>query len=115
MKTILLLSALTLAASHTHTPHAQNLGAHAVQETLDVAGKETQEVLDAKWGTDWGFSGISTFAHLPHTRCLQAPDEAFDIAILGVPFDTAVSYRPGARFGPRVSRQSERCIDELWF
>jgi hypothetical protein len=42
----------------------------------------------------WGFSGISTFAHLPHKRCLMEPD-AFDIAILGAPFDNAVSYRPG--------------------
>lgn len=43
----------------------------------------------------WGFSGISTFAHLPHVRCLTTPNELFDIAILGAPFDTAVSYRPG--------------------
>jgi len=28
----------------------------------------------------------------------------YDIAILGAPFDTAVSYRPGARFGPRAIR-----------
>jgi agmatinase len=52
----------------------------------------------------WGFSGISTFAHLPHTRCLTRPQTTYDIAILGAPFDTAVSYRPGARFGPRAIR-----------
>lgn len=52
----------------------------------------------------WAFSGISTFAHLNHTRCLQHPDEEYDIAILGAPFDTTVSYRPGARFGPRAIR-----------
>ncbi|RMX95625.1 hypothetical protein D0868_11629 [Hortaea werneckii] len=64
----------------------------------------TREDLDAKWGTDYGFSGISTFAHLPHHRCLQYPETEYDIAVLGVPFDTAVSYRPGARFGPRAIR-----------
>lgn len=32
------------------------------------------------------------------------PEESYDIAILGAPFDTAVSYRPGARFGPRAIR-----------
>ena len=37
----------------------------------------------------------STFAHLPHVKCLTHPEEDFDIAILGCPFDTAVSYRPG--------------------
>lgn len=66
----------------------------------------TREDLDAKWGTDWGFSGISTFAHLEHKRCLQFPDTEYDIAILGVPFDTAVSYRPGARFGPKAIRSA---------
>jgi hypothetical protein len=38
---------------------------------------------------DLGFSGIPSFAHLNHTRCLDNPDVALDIAILGVPFDTA--------------------------
>lgn len=52
----------------------------------------------------WGFSGISTFAHLQHKRCLTEPGAEYDIAILGAPFDTAVSYRPGARFGPRAIR-----------
>lgn len=54
----------------------------------------------------WGFQGISTFAHLPHIRCLTQPgaDSAYDIGVIGVPFDTAVSYRPGARFGPRAIR-----------
>jgi len=37
----------------------------------------------------------STFAHLPHVKCLTHPEESFDIAVLGCPFDTAVSYRPG--------------------
>lgn len=84
----------------------------------------TREDLDAKWGTDvrhqsrsgfylisnreiqWGFSGISTFAHLEHSRCLQYPDTEYDIAILGAPFDTAVTYRPGARFGPKAIRSA---------
>jgi agmatinase len=35
---------------------------------------------------------------------LTHPESAYDIAILGAPFDTAVSYRPGARFGPRAIR-----------
>lgn len=43
----------------------------------------------------WAFSGIATFGHLPHVRCLVEPRELFDIAVIGVPFDGAVSYRPG--------------------
>ena len=43
----------------------------------------------------WAFTGISTFAHLKYVKCLTEPDVPFDIGIIGAPFDTAVSYRPG--------------------
>ncbi|KAI0408794.1 agmatinase [Xylaria palmicola] len=66
--------------------------------------QEELDALEAKWGTDFAFTGISTFAHLKHVKCLTRPNELFDIAIIGAPFDTAVSYRPGARFGPRAIR-----------
>ncbi|KAF1930721.1 Arginase/deacetylase [Didymella exigua CBS 183.55] len=77
-------------------------GAHHHHQ--EVFSQDHLDELEQKWGTDWGFSGISTYAHLPHTRCLTNPEAAYDIAILGAPFDTAVSYRPGARFGPRAIR-----------
>ncbi|KAF3064437.1 hypothetical protein GL218_01130 [Daldinia childiae] len=66
--------------------------------------QEELDELEKKWGAEWGFSGISTFAHLEYHKCLTTPSELFDIAIIGAPFDTAVSYRPGARFGPRAIR-----------
>ncbi|KAF2002811.1 Arginase/deacetylase [Amniculicola lignicola CBS 123094] len=87
-----LLSTVALAHSNHHADHQKSYSDAELQE------------LERKWGTDWGFSGISTFAHLPHHRCLTHPQTAYDIAILGAPFDTAVSYRPGARFGPRAIR-----------
>jgi agmatinase len=42
------------------------------------------------------FAGPSTFARLPELRDVAR----CDVAILGVPFDSGTSYRPGARFGP---------------
>ncbi|WRT66092.1 uncharacterized protein IL334_003045 [Kwoniella shivajii] len=57
---------------------------------------------------DLSFSGVTSFAHLPHVKCLDKPDTAFDIALLGVPFDSAVSFRPGARFGPYALRSGSR-------
>lgn len=54
----------------------------------------------------WAFSGISTFAHLKHVKCLSNRAIPFDIGVIGAPFDTAVTYRPGARFGPRAIRQA---------
>ncbi|EPE28806.1 Arginase/deacetylase [Glarea lozoyensis ATCC 20868] len=65
---------------------------------------DSVEELERKWGFEWGFGGVNTFAHLEHLKCLTNPDALFDIGVLGVPFDTAVSYRPGARFGPRAIR-----------
>lgn len=64
--------------------------------------------LEEKWGSLWQFQGIATFAHLEHTQCLVNPKESFDVAVIGVPFDTAVSYRPGARFGPRAIRDASQ-------
>ncbi|KAL7934481.1 arginase family domain-containing protein [Trichoderma chlorosporum] len=68
--------------------------------------KEELAELEAKWGFDWSFTGFGSFAHLDYVKCLTDPAEKFDIAIVGAPFDTAVSYRPGARFGPRAIRQA---------
>ena len=56
---------------------------------------------DGETQADAIFSGIGTFAHLPYAECFkEGNDETFDIAFLGLPFDTGTSYRPGARFGP---------------
>jgi agmatinase len=60
------------------------------------------------WGEDWPFNGINTFAHLNHSKCLLSPDTDFDIGIIGVPFDTATTYRSGARFGPRAIRSASQ-------
>jgi len=46
------------------------------------------------------FTGPSTFARLPYVRTL----EDVDVAIVGVPFDTGVTYRVGGRFGPNAVR-----------
>ncbi|MCR8671668.1 agmatinase [Agrococcus sp. HG114] len=52
------------------------------------------------------FAGIATFARLPR---LDEVGRA-DIAIAGVPFDSGVSYRPGARFGPSHVREASRLL-----
>jgi agmatinase len=51
------------------------------------------------------FAGIPTFLHLPwvEERDGLAASGA-DVAVVGAPFDVAVTHRPGARFGPRAIR-----------
>ncbi|KAL2064421.1 hypothetical protein VTL71DRAFT_4915 [Oculimacula yallundae] len=88
-----------VAHSHSHE-HAESEVPLHEREFV----KESMEELERKWGFEWGFNGVNTFAHLEHIKCLTHPERQFDIGIIGVPFDTAVSYRPGARFGPRAIR-----------
>ena len=45
------------------------------------------------------FCGIKTFMRLPYVTDL----EDVDVAIIGVPFDTATTYRTGARLGQQLS------------
>src|SRR5690349_9038815 len=52
------------------------------------------------------YAGLATFARLP---TLEQVGRA-DIAVVGVPFDSGVSYRPGARFGPAHVRQASRLL-----
>ena len=52
------------------------------------------------------FTGPETFARLPLVRSL---DEV-DVAIVGVPFDTGVTYRVGGRFGPNAVRAASVMI-----
>jgi arginase family enzyme len=48
------------------------------------------------------YGGFPTFARLPRRDQVKN----YDVAVVGVPFDSGVSYRPGARFGPAHIRQS---------
>jgi agmatinase len=52
------------------------------------------------------FTGIRTFARLPHIRTL----EDVDLAVVGSPFDTGVSFRAGGRFGPSAIRAASVLI-----
>ena len=52
------------------------------------------------------YAGIATFARLPRLEDVPRAD----IAIVGIPFDSGVSYRPGARFGPAHVREASRLL-----
>jgi agmatinase len=52
------------------------------------------------------FGQIATFMLLPYAASV----EGLDVALLGIPYDGGVSYRPGARFGPRAVREQSSLI-----
>jgi agmatinase len=51
------------------------------------------------------FVGLATFASQPACTDWDRLDGA-DVAVLGIPIDTASSYRVGTRFGPRAIREA---------
>jgi agmatinase len=53
------------------------------------------------------YTGIRTFARLPH---VTLPHEGVDAAVIGIPFDTATSFRSGARFGPEAIRSASALL-----
>ena len=52
------------------------------------------------------FAGVRTFMRLPHVTDLAG----VDAAVYGIPFDTAVTFRPGARFGPEAIRSASALL-----
>jgi agmatinase len=52
------------------------------------------------------YAGPATFARLPRIDEVAAAD----VAVVGVPFDSGVSYRPGARFGGNAIREASRLL-----
>ncbi len=60
------------------------------------------------------YVGAGTFANLPWVPdAAELARLAPDVAIVGAPFDDAVSHRPGARFGPRAIRTAQYTTGSL--
>src|ERR1700732_5255682 len=66
--------------------------------TTDNTSRNTPDRMDLP------FVGLATFARQPACPDWDKLDGA-DVAILGIPIDTASSYRVGTRFGPRAIRE----------
>lgn len=52
------------------------------------------------------YSGVRTFARLPHVTDFAD----VDVAVFGAPFDTTTSFRSGARFGPSAIREMSHLL-----
>ncbi len=55
------------------------------------------------------YSTIGTFLRVPRVQDVKGADHVF----LGVPYDTATTFRPGARFGPQATRLGSAQLCEL--
>src|SRR5207248_9237022 len=52
------------------------------------------------------FTGIGSFMRLPQVGDMTG----VDAAVIGIPFDTGVTYRVGGRFGPAAVREASRLL-----
>lgn len=67
------------------------------------------------YGPDGGersprIAGVTTFLRLPHIT--QFDD--VDVAVVGLPFDTGLAVRTGARFGPRAVREASLTLRPMY-
>jgi agmatinase len=60
--------------------------------------------MDVIGSVNLAFTGIASFAKAP--ICADLEGVRADVAVIGIPWDEGVSYRPGARFGPRAIREA---------
>lgn len=56
------------------------------------------------------FACIATFCRFPRVEDVPAASRPLDWAVYGVPFDSGVTFRPGARFGPRAIREASQYV-----
>ncbi len=113
------LAAATLVHSHAHSPGLDEdhhgAGAHSSADfapipLVEFPPNDGRDPWTAKYAgvAKPAYAGVNTYAHLPTAKCLSDPDQLFDVAVLGIPYDLTVTYRPGARFGPHAIRQASR-------
>jgi len=76
-----------------------------------MAGSSIDNAFTAKSllgrATDPTYAGALSFMRRKYTKNLKGAD----VAIWGIPFDAAVSNRPGARFGPQAIRRASAIFD----
>ena len=92
-------------SSHAH-PRDGAASSAAPEQATDAAPAAASPVGPVDASRVPRFAGIATFARLPRLEDVGRAD----IAVLGVPFDSGVSYRPGARFGPAHVREASRLL-----
>ncbi|MBB4350375.1 MULTISPECIES: agmatinase [Rhizobiaceae] len=76
-----------------------------------MASKSIDNAFTAKGfrgaATDPTYAGALSFMRRPYSKDV----EGADAVVLGIPFDAAVSNRPGARFGPQAIRRASAIFD----
>ena len=75
---------------------------------MDKEGNDWAIARDSLYGTtpEPTYGGIASFMRRKYTTDF----DGVDVAVIGVPLDTATTNRPGARFGPRAIRAASSMV-----
>lgn len=84
-----------LQAVTAHIPDAYPSGAESVlQYHLSQESFDFDNSSDLPFNVD--YFGLGTYMYTKPMRCFGAnKEEKYDVAVLGAPFDTTTTYRPG--------------------
>jgi agmatinase len=99
---ITLLFLITVLVKGQHVEPQEVLGQNSFVD--GPVFPDAEAIKEPTWLEKYGpqidqpFSGPLSFSHLPYYRCLEKEDVPFDIAIIGMPLDTTVSYRTGCAY-----------------
>jgi agmatinase len=121
-----ILSEIPAARRHHHPSYdkLRSQGWRAVEAEGRLSGKGWAK--EVKWALEMGlpgaesltdrtiptfargelphFAGINTFLKAPYVENVRDVGK-YDAAVLGIPFDSGTTYRPGTRFGPQGIRR----------
>ena len=84
------------------TPMATRPGRSTV-DLAELFGLGANNVPDRPLWSRERWNGLVSFAGAPPLRCWGVENEvAFDVAVIGAPFDAATGYRPGCVSAARI-------------
>ena len=83
------------------------------RQEADVTDKRGDQTFRASGNKEWWpemtYGGALSFGRRRYSRDLAD----IDVVISGIPYDNAVTYRPGTRLGPRAIRAGSVQLTEL--
>ena len=86
-----------------------------VRRSLELGLEAANSIIDRNIslfsrGHQPAFAGINTFMKAPYCEDIRQVGK-YEAAFVGVPFDSATTYRPGTRFGPQAVRRISALYD----
>ena len=98
---------------------SQSKQGEKVKRSLELGLEAAESITDRtislfSRGHQPAFAGINTFMKAPYCEDIRKVGD-YEAAFVGIPFDSATTYRSGTRFGPQAVRRISALYDGYWF